>query len=234
LFSGTSWSRKVSFGACSDTASAEPVHHRHDARRGHRDAPARQAVGVVVEHEPQRRHERIVVEQRLAHAHHDDVGDDALALARYGAGRRLAQRELGHAQLADDLARRQVARKTLLARGAKTAVDRAARLRRHAKRTARFLGNENGLDRIPVADVDEPLARAVGRNVIADDGRHGDRRAALELFAQRLREIGHAIEVRSVVLMDPTLQLLGAKRLLAQAVAIGDETCGVEIEKVDG
>jgi hypothetical protein len=34
--------------------------------------------------------------------------------------------------------------------------------------------------------------------------------------------------------VDPTLQLLGAKRLLAEAVAIGDEAVGIEIEKIDG
>ena len=58
--------------------------------------------------------------------------------------------------------------------------------------------------------------------------------AALELFAQRLRQIGHAVEVGGAVLVDPALQLLGAKRLLAQAGAIGDEPGGVEVEKVDG
>ncbi len=89
---------------------AEPVHHWHDARRGQRDAPARQAVRVVVEHQSHGRHDGVVVEQRLAHAHHHDVRDDPLTLAfapHRTATRRAergAQREFSHTQLANDFA----------------------------------------------------------------------------------------------------------------------------------
>src|SRR5207249_9102614 len=64
-----------------------------------RDAPAREAVAVVVEHHAQRGHERAVVLQRLAHAHHHDVADGALA---FGQVQTLAQMMLGEPELGED------------------------------------------------------------------------------------------------------------------------------------
>jgi len=81
-------------------------------------------------------------------------------------------------------------------------------------------------------DVQQPLARAVGGNVIADDAGSGDGRARLELVPQGLCEIGHRIEIAGAELVDPALQLLGAKRLLTQLAAIGDKLRGIEIQQV--
>ncbi|MNU03297.1 hypothetical protein D3C72_2472650 [compost metagenome] len=63
----------------------QAVHHGDDARGGHRDAAARQPVSVVVQHQAQRRQDLIVIEQRFAHAHHDDVADDARIFGGAGA-----------------------------------------------------------------------------------------------------------------------------------------------------
>ena len=90
---GTSRLRSASLGACSDTASATGHSSRRRSIAGtmpdgrERHAPPRQPVGVVVEHQAQRRQDVVEVEQRLAHAHHHDVGDDAIAAAHGGPAR---------------------------------------------------------------------------------------------------------------------------------------------------
>ena len=61
---------------------AQAVDRGHDARRRQRDAAPRKAVRVVVEHQAQRGHDVVEVGERLAHAHHDDVGDRWRCLAR--------------------------------------------------------------------------------------------------------------------------------------------------------
>ena len=111
-----------------------------------------------------RRHQRRIVLQRLAHAHHHDVGDDALVALQV-----LAQEVLGEPELGDDLAGGQVAAEALVAGGAEAAAHGAAGLRRNAQRAAVVLGNEHGLDRIAVADVEQPLDGAVGGFVLRED-----------------------------------------------------------------
>src|SRR4030095_13433888 len=74
-------------------------------------------------------------------------------------------------ELADDLARREIAVEALLAGGTERAVERAAGLRRDAERAAVIFGNVDRLDRVGAADVDQPLAGAVRSRRIADDPR---------------------------------------------------------------
>jgi hypothetical protein len=62
--------------------------------------------------------------------------------------------------------------------------------------------------------------------------RRRDRRAGLELFAQRLGQVGHVVEIRRAELVDPALQLLGAERLLPQLGAVSDELRGIEVQQV--
>ena len=111
---------------------AQPIHPRHETRGRQRDPAARQAVGVVVEHHPHRGDDVVEIRQRLAHAHHHHVGDGTLALREVGA-----QRAIGPPQLADDLARAQVAVEALPAGGAERAFERAADLARDAQRATR-------------------------------------------------------------------------------------------------
>ena len=49
------------------------VEHRHEADRRQRDAPRAHRQAVLVVEDPQRLHRRVVVVQRLAHAHQHDV-----------------------------------------------------------------------------------------------------------------------------------------------------------------
>ena len=96
------------------------------------------------------------------------------------------QRAVGVPQLADDLAGREVAVEALLAGRAERAVERAARLRRDAQRAAVVLGDVDRLDRVAVADVEQPLARAVGRGGVADDRGPAIVASRRERLAQRL------------------------------------------------
>ena len=80
---------------------------------------------------------------------------------------------IGPPQLADDFRRGQVAIKALMPRGAKAAVDRTTGLAGHAQRTARGFGNVHGFHRIALPHVSQPFARAVGRDVIAQNRRQG-------------------------------------------------------------
>ena len=80
---------------------------------------------MIVQHDLQGRDQRAVVLQRLAHAHHHHVVDDPLAL---GQAQPHLQLVLGMPELRQDLPRTQVAAETLVARGAKAATYRTARL----------------------------------------------------------------------------------------------------------
>ena len=128
----------------------------------------------------------------------------------------------------------QVAVEALLAGRAERAVERAAGLRRDAQRAAVVLGDVDGLDRVAAADVEQPLARAVGRRRVADHASAprivGDRG---EPLAQRLREVGHRAEVVDEPLVHPARHLPRAKRLLAEVGEERGEAGGVEVEQVD-
>ncbi|KAG1274891.1 hypothetical protein G6F64_015016 [Rhizopus arrhizus] len=106
-------------GECHRTVLRQAVHHGDDARGGHRDAAARQAIGVVVQPQAQRRQDLVVVEQGFAHAHHDHVADDARIFGGLGAfqagGADVGfQHALGPPQLNDDFAGFQVAVEALM------------------------------------------------------------------------------------------------------------------------
>ena len=136
---------------------------------------------MIVEHDPQCRQQGGVVLQRLPHAHHHDVGDGTLARREREAP---AQLELGMPELGDDLGSAQVAAEALVAGGAEAAVDSAAGLRRDAKRASARLGDEDGLDRVAGADVEQPLDRAVGSDLLARHGQRLDDGVIRQLLAQ--------------------------------------------------
>ncbi len=205
---------------------AQPVHAGHHPRGRNGHAPARKAVGVVVQHEAQRRNHVVEVEHGLAHAHEHHVGDDALR------ARGIAQLAIGEPQLADDLVRGEVAVEALLAGGAERAVEHAARLARHAQRGAADLGNEHRFHRVGAVDLDQPLARAVRGGLVAHDLRRRDAGGLGEPLAQRPGEIAHRREIGFAELVDPALQLPRAKRLLAQALEETPECLRVEAEEV--
>mmetsp|Transcript_21677 Transcript_21677/g.84466 ORF Transcript_21677/g.84466 Transcript_21677/m.84466 type:complete len:526 (+) Transcript_21677:1337-2914(+) len=207
---------------------AQPVDHRHHARRGHRHPTAAQAIAMVVQHGLEGRHELVVVLQRLAHAHHHDVRDHPFVgvLA-------LAQGMLGEPQLGHDFGGRQVAAEALVAGRAEAAAHRTAGLAGHAQRAAVVFGDEYGFDRIARADIEQPLDRAVGRDMLGDDIQRADDGTAGELLAQRLGEVGHLFEVRRALLVDPAKQLGRTELLFAQLLAVGGQAWQIKTEQVD-
>ena len=120
------------------------------------DAPRREAEVVV---EPlDRGPRRVVVGERLAHAHEHDVADA------------LRRRVRGAQHLLDDLAGVEVALEAGLAGRAERAAHRAAGLRRHAHGRAVGVAHEHGLDLRAVARArPQPLRRhAVVRGLLDD------------------------------------------------------------------
>src|SRR5690606_36791771 len=104
---------------------------------------------------------------------------------------------------------------TLVARGAEAAIDGAAGLAGHAQRAAVVFGNEDGLDGIALAHVEQPLARAIGGALLGVDRRRLDAAALRKLAAEVAGQVGHGVERVGAALVDPALQLAGAKRLAA-------------------
>ena len=85
----------------------------------------------------------------------------------------------------------QVAVEALLAGGAERAVERATRLARHAERAAVGLGNEDGLNRVARAHVEEPLHGPVGRHPLGDHRQSLHDRLLGQFVTQRPRKVGH-------------------------------------------
>jgi hypothetical protein len=165
---------------------------------------------VVVEHGAQRGHQRRIVLQRLAHAHHHHVGDDAL-----GALQVLAQEVFGKPQLGDDFARAEVAAEALVPGGAESGNRPHSRPATTRTGAAVVLGNEYGFDGIAVPTSNSHLIVPSGF-VLREDRQALDARGGRELLAQRLGQIGHLGEVAGATLVDPAEQLRGAETLLAE------------------
>jgi mRNA degradation ribonuclease J1/J2 len=87
---------------------------------------------MIVEHDADCGEGRLIVEQRLSHPHEDHVGHRAIVIIsllfiRINRGRLLrTDKSIGEPQLTDNLTRRQVARKTLLACRAEKTIDRTS------------------------------------------------------------------------------------------------------------
>jgi hypothetical protein len=150
---------------------------------------------------------------------------------KQGFNRNLSTAEIiGQLWLANRLL--EVAIEALLAGGAERAVEHAARLARHAQRAAVRLRNEYRLDRIALIDLEEPLARSILRQRVADDDRGINARRRGELVAQRLRDVAHAGEIRLAALMDPAQGLARAERLLALLGEEAFQPRGVQADQI--
>ena len=165
------------------TGLGKSIHHGHDARGRDRHPPARQTVGVVIEHELERRQDRIEIQQRLAHAHHHHIGHWPL------------QQPVGHVQLTNDFSGREVSSKALMARGAETAVDGAAGLRRDAQGAAIVLGNKDGLDGIGLSGIEQPFSGAIGGCLVRQDRQGANLGHGGQAHSERLGQIGHVLEI---------------------------------------
>ena len=123
------------------------------------------------------------------------VGTIAPSGAR--AARPVAEPVARDHHLPDDLAGREVAHEALRAGVAERAGERAADLARHAQRAAVGLRDIDALDFVrPLAGVlagkpQQPLARAVGRDLLGHDLGPLQREVRVERGAQILRHAGH-------------------------------------------
>src|SRR5690606_13782416 len=115
----------------------------------------------------------------------------------------------------NDLGRGEIAVETLITCGAKRACHRAARLAGDAQGAAIVLGDEDGFDGVVASDVEQPLARAVGRALLRRHARRDDGAPLAELAAKLARRFSHVVARILAALVHPALQLLGANRLAA-------------------
>src|SRR5690606_2434980 len=178
---------------------------RHQARGADRDAPPRKPEREIVQEELRDRDDVAIVRERLAQAHEDHVRD----LDRCDLAPRQRDRP-------DDLGDGDVAAEPLPTGRAERAGERAARLRRDTERSAVRLGDEDGLDGLARADVEQPFARAVRRALLADHARRRELGDLREPLAELQAEIGHRAEIEHTALIDPAHDLPGAIRLLAE------------------
>ena len=165
--------------------------------------------------------------ERLAHAHHHDVGQhppigrilrrilvfvvqhcDAAAHIAFGP---FAQRIARQHDLADNLARRQIAHQTHRAGMAETAVQRAADLTRHAQRSPIRIGNEHHLIILPVVGPQQPFASAIVGHLRFYHLRAADDETLGHPAAHRLGEVRHRVEIGLAAMIEPVEQLFGAQ-----------------------
>jgi hypothetical protein len=114
----------------------------------------------------------------------------------------------------------QVAAEALVAGGAEAAAHGAAGLRRHAQRAAVGLGDEDGLDGVAAADVEQPLHGAVGRTGSLSQRQGRALGHAGELVAQRLRQVGHRAKSDAPRWWIQRKSCTARKALLAQPFAV--------------
>ena len=141
---------------------------------------------------------------------------------------------LGIPKLGQDFAGAEVARKALMAGGAKAAAHGTTGLRRHAQRATVGFGDEHRFHRVATAHVEEPFDRAVARLLAREHRQRRDVTDAGELVAQAARQVGHLGEIGRTALVDPTEQLGGAEALFTELFAKRSQAVEVEIEQVGG
>ena len=194
-------------------AGADDV--RHHARGRQRDTAAGNADAFIVGDDQQRIAHRVEIIERLAHPHHDDIGDEP------AAGRRLAigpvvEAVARHHDLADDFTRREIAHQPLRAGVAERAIQRAADLRGNAERAAVGFRDVDTLDlvrfleTVAARQAQQPFAGAVAGNLLGDHlgARHGE--IHVQLGAGVLGDAGHLVKIPGAAEVDPVPQLLHA------------------------
>ena len=174
-------------------------HHRHHTGGRQRDLAAAQGDAGRVHDDGQGLRHVVEVIKRLAHTHHDDVGQ-APAVLRRGP---LVQGIAGDHELPEDLARCQVAHQALGAGVAEAASQGAADLAGNAEGAAVLLGDEDRFHLVAVGQAQQPLVGAVAGKLMRGDLRPGDVIALGQLGAKGLRQAGHYREIAGAAVIDP-------------------------------
>ena len=232
MLSGTNSVRNSSFGACSETASdtslvfAEFVDHRHETGGRQRDALVGETETEIVAHHAHRAHDVVEIEQRLAHAHHHDVGELALKV------RHVAEMFRRDENLADDFRGGKIAVETLRAGRTEAAVQSTPDLRRNAQRAASGFGNEHGFDGAAAVHAEQPFVRGIGGLLLEHRLRRNDLDGALELIPQGFADIRHLREIGDVAMINPLHHLLGAIRFFAELLEQIAQTLAIVVEQI--
>ena len=135
---------------------------------------------LAVRDDQQRVAHGVEIIERLAHAHHHDIGDAALAGRHHAVGRPVAARPIAqavarHHHLADDFAGGEIAHQALRAGVTECAGERAADLARDAQRAALGVGDVDALHLVRTLALyfarqpQQPFARAVDGNLLGHD-----------------------------------------------------------------
>ena len=118
--------------------------------------------------------------------------------------------------LPHDFAGRKVAHEALRAGMAERAGERAADLTREAKRAAISIRNVNAFDLVrplagmPVAQAQEPFARAIGRDLLGHDFGTSERELRCQRGTQLFRNARHRSELPGATNVEPVPDLLYA------------------------
>ena len=188
----------------------------HHARGRQRDPPLGNAEPVAVGDHAERVAHRLEIVERLAHAHHDDIGDEPLLGLGTGRRRRplpIVEPVARQDDLADDLARREIAHQALRAGMAERATERAADLAGNAQRAAIGLRDIDAFDVVrPIRqfarEPQQPFARAVDRDLLGGDLRPRQREMLRQLGAEFLRQGRHGVEAFDAPHVQPMPNLL--------------------------
>jgi hypothetical protein len=179
---------------------------RQDADGGQRDAPGRNGQTLRVRQDADGAQRRVIVVQRLAHAHEHNVEGLAgqAGVLRQDSG------------LPGDFGGRQVAQQPHLARQAERAAHRAAHLGRDAERLGRRIRDEHGFNLLPIVKPEEELGRPVGGDLAQVERGRGDPERGRQPLPQWLTEVGHVREIRDAARPNPVEDLTAAKAGLAE------------------
>lgn len=165
-----------------------------DADGAERDALGGEGEAAVVAQDVDGAHDGVVVVQRFAHAHEDDVAE---AFAGGGGGRcGVGAEGAGDVGgLGDDFAGGEMAGVAHLAGGAENAAHGASDLARDAGGDAAGEAHENGFDAFGVGEGEEVFTReAVGGIGGGGDGEGADEGFGGEAVADAGGEVGHRVE----------------------------------------
>ena len=184
---------------------AAALDHRHDTGGGERDPPARERDTLRVHDDAERLGDVVVVEERLPHTHHHDVGEHARPARR----RPFAVRIAGHEELGDDLAGIQIAHHALGAGVAEGAGKRAAHLGGDAERAAILLRDVDGFHLAAIGEAQQPLSRPVRRTLLRRRLGACQGIALGERGAQRAGDGRHRAEFDGAPVVNPVPELLG-------------------------
>ena len=181
---------------------------RNNPARRKRYVPGAKVWTASRVYELERAHGLVVVRERLAHPHHDKIGERAV-LAR------------GH-DLGDNLVRTKRTDDSLGAARAERASHRASDLSRNALRKTHGLfaavgtlaehGNDHGLDKFTVRHLEKKFLRSVRRGVARDLFSRDDRKLHLQRLPEILGQSGGLIPVGNVVAIERLQNLVGAER----------------------